>query len=74
MLAPSDPPATKPVPLDRALREADGPSTALTLEEVPCEGHSTLTFDYPLALARGHDTRRCVFDHLAHRLKDMPGI
>lgn len=37
-------------------------------EVVPGRGHATLTYDHPLALARGIDTRRRVFDHLSRML------
>jgi dienelactone hydrolase len=35
---------------------------------VPGKGHSTLTFDYQAALARGHDTRSKVVEHLRRLL------
>ena len=35
---------------------------------VPGKGHATLTFDYPLALERGIDTRQLVLEHLRGRL------
>jgi dienelactone hydrolase len=35
---------------------------------VPGKGHATLTFDYPLALERGVDTRQLLLEHLRGRL------
>jgi len=35
---------------------------------VPGKGHATLTFDYPLALERGIDTRQLVLEHIRSRL------
>jgi len=35
---------------------------------VPGKGHATLTFDYPLALERGIDTRNLLLEHLRGRL------